>query len=289
MTIGPLAALGCAIVAAIGYGLASLLQAIGARRASGTLRILRQPLYAAGVGLDLVAWLMSLVALRTLPVYQVQSVLAGSLAVTVVAVRVCLRVRLRRADVAAIVATIAALVVLAVSAGPMPPIRATTAERAGLLAAAVAVAVLGSVLARAGRASACATAAGLGFGGAALAVQAVNVPSEAWRHPPAAAGRLGTDPAVWALALFAVAGMLLYARALALGDPARATALLWIAEVAAPSAVGVALFGETVRAGWAPAAGLALLVAIGSAAVLATAPAQRALLATSDRPREVTR
>ncbi|WP_432969304.1 hypothetical protein [Dactylosporangium sp. CA-233914] len=280
MAAHELAALGCAVLAAVGYGVGSLLQAVGARRVAGTLRVLRQPWYVAGIGLDLLAWLLSLAALRTLPVYQVQAVLAGSLAVTAVAARVVLTVRLRRADIAAIAATMLALAVLAAGSGPMPPINASVAERVGLLAAAVAVAALGAALARAGRASACAAVAGIGFGGAALAVQAIPVPPDPWRDPLATVSGFAADPAVWAVAVFAAAGMLLYARALELGDPSRATAMLWIAEVAAPSAAGVALFGATVRAGWAPAAGLALLVALGSAVVLATAPAQRALLTT---------
>ncbi|WP_426512811.1 hypothetical protein ACPPVO_20515 [Dactylosporangium sp. McL0621] len=279
MAAGHLVALGCAVAAALGYGLSSLLQASGARRATSTLRVLRQPLYVAGVGLDLLAWLVSLVALRTLPVYQVQAVLAGSLAVTVVAARLFLRVRLRPVDGPAIVAIVIALVVLATSSGPMPPVHASTAERIGLLVAAGAVAALGFATARAGRAAVCAAASGLGFGGAALAVQAVTLPPVTWRRPLATVGGFGADPAVWALAVFATAGMLLYARALEDGDPARVTAVLWVVEVVVPSIVGVALFGETVRAGWAPAAGLALLVSVGAAAVLGTASAQRVLTA----------
>jgi len=165
------------------------------------------------------------------------------------------------------------------SSGPMPPVHASAAQRIGLLSAAGAVAALGFATARAGRAAVCAAAAGLGFGGAALAVPAVTMPSGPWRHPFAVVGGLGEDPAVWALAVFATAGMLLYARALEDGDPARVTAVLWVVEVVVPSVVGVALFGETVRAGWAPAAVLALLVAVGAAAVLGTASAHRVLSA----------
>lgn len=92
----------------------------------GTLHTLRQPLYLAGVGVDLLAWLLSVAALRTLPVYQVQAVLAGSLAVTVVAARVVLGARLRRVDVAAVAVaavagTVAAAAVLAHAPGNALP------------------------------------------------------------------------------------------------------------------------------------------------------------------------
>ncbi|WP_433062769.1 hypothetical protein [Dactylosporangium sp. CS-033363] len=275
MAVGRLAALGCAALAAVLYGLSSLLQATGAKRAASLMRVVRQPWYVAGVALDLLAWLLSVVALRSLPVYQVQAVLAASLAVTVVAARFFLGVRLRRVDGVAVAAIVAALVVLAISSGPLPPVHASVALRAGLLAAAAVVAALGYAMARSGRAAACAAVAGLGFGGAALAVQAVAVPPSPVR--PKWLLALATDPAVWALAVFAVAGALLYARSLEAGDPSRVTAVLWVVEVVAPSAVGVALFGETVRAGWEPAAVLALLAAVAAAAVLAKNSAHRVL------------
>ena len=91
MTLGLLAAL----AAAVGYGSGSVLQASATRHRSG-LRVLLQPLYLAGLVLDLLGWLLSLVALRSLPLFAVQSLLAGSLVVTVVLARVMLGVRLQR-------------------------------------------------------------------------------------------------------------------------------------------------------------------------------------------------
>ncbi|MCL9793413.1 hypothetical protein MXD58_003650, partial [Frankia sp. AgKG'84/4] len=90
---GHVVALVFALVAALGYGASSIAQAEGARRATDTLRALRHPLYLAGLGGDALAWLASLVALRSLAVYQVQAILAGSLAVTVVGARVVLAAR----------------------------------------------------------------------------------------------------------------------------------------------------------------------------------------------------
>jgi hypothetical protein len=121
--VNPLA-LTLAVCAAVGYGISSVLQAAGARRSHGVLHTLRQPAYVGGVGLDLLAWALSLAALRTLPVYQVQAVLAGSLAVTAVAARVALDVRLRAVDGAAVAVTVVALVALAAAgrgAVPGPP------------------------------------------------------------------------------------------------------------------------------------------------------------------------
>src|SRR5882757_6373494 len=118
MTPAGWAALAIAIFGAFSYGAGSVLQAVGARRSSSTVSTLGHPLYLIGVGCDLLAWAGSMIALRELAVYFVQSVLAGSLAVTVVAARVFLASRLRRRDAVAIVITVASLTVLAMSAGP---------------------------------------------------------------------------------------------------------------------------------------------------------------------------
>ena len=90
-----------AIFGAFSYGVGS----IPGHRGHAQLRhrrTLGHPLYLLGVGCDLLAWAASMVALRELAVYQVQSVLAGSLAVTVVAARLILASRLRGRDVAAV-------------------------------------------------------------------------------------------------------------------------------------------------------------------------------------------
>ncbi|WP_327009962.1 hypothetical protein OHA72_23640 [Dactylosporangium sp. NBC_01737] len=117
MSPAPAVALALATAGAVGYGIASVLQAAGAQQGEGMLRTLRAPAYLGGVTLDLLAWLASLAALRTLPVYQVQAVLAGSLAVTVVVARFALAARLRTVDVAAVAVTVAALALLAAAAG----------------------------------------------------------------------------------------------------------------------------------------------------------------------------
>lgn len=268
VTVAPVVALAFAVAGAVGYGVASVAQALAARRSTGTLHTLRQPLYLVGLGCDGLAWLASLVALRTLAVYQVQAVLAGSLAVTVLGARVVLAARLRRRDGVAVVVTVLALVVLALSAGPQDQIEPSGAVRFGLVAAAVLVAVCGWVAARAGSPGASAALAGLAFGGAALCARALPL---SWDVPALAA-----DPLTWGLVGFGVTGMLLYTHALGHGQVGPVTAVLWIVEVIAPSVIGVAVLHDTVRDGWAPYAVAAVLATTGAAAVLATAPATAA-------------
>jgi drug/metabolite transporter (DMT)-like permease len=268
VTVAPAVALGFAVAGAVGYGVASVSQALAARRSTGTLHTLRQPLYIAGLGCDLLAWLASLVALRALAVYQVQAVLAGSLAVTVLGARLVLSSRLRRRDSVAVAVTVLALAVLALSAGPQEQIQPSGAVRFGLVSAAVLVAAGGWVAARAGSPGASAALAGLAFGGAALCARALPVSGDV----PAVVGALATDPLTWALVGFGVTGMLLYTHALQHGQVGPVTAVLWIVEVIPPSIVGVVVLHDTVREGWAPYAVVAVLVTAVAAAVLATAP-----------------
>jgi drug/metabolite transporter (DMT)-like permease len=279
-------ALVAATAAAVGYGLASVLQASGASQAPGTLRTLRQPRYLAGVALDLLAWLASLAALRTLPVYQVQATLAGSLAVTVLAARLLLGTRLRAADITAVALTVAALAVLAAAAGPQHSSHLSGSGRLGLAAAAAPLALAGwattraaasapaSTGAGAGAGAGAAIIAGLAFGGAALCARAITLPDDPLRHLSTALASAATDPLAWALAAYGGIGTLLYAYALEHAEVGPVSALLWIAEVTAPAIAGITLLGDSIRPGWTPAAGAALLATIAAAAVLAGRPRQ---------------
>src|SRR4051812_2626385 len=102
MVLGLLGALGSAIA----YGVASVLQALAVRRTTAAegldvrllLRLARSWRYLLGLAFDATAFLLSLVALRSLPLFVVQSIVASFLAVTAVLGAVVLRMPLRRAD-----------------------------------------------------------------------------------------------------------------------------------------------------------------------------------------------
>jgi drug/metabolite transporter (DMT)-like permease len=261
-----------AALGALGYGLASVLQASGARTSAGGLHTLAAPTYLAGLVLDLLAWVASLAALRSLPVYEVQAILAGSLAVTTLTARVVLSYRLRRAELVAIGVTLAALVAIALSAGPQHPVAVGPAGQWALVVVALVVAVCGWLAARSRHAGTTGTLAGLAFGGAAVCARALPLPADPWADLLGTLGHVASNPIAWALAGFGVSGMLLYAQALEHGDVGPVTALLWIAEVVAPSAAGVLLLHDSVRSGWLPVAALGTAAAVLAAAVLAVAP-----------------
>lgn len=262
-------ALIAAVAAAFVYGGGSILQAVGVRRSSqrgrGVLGAALQLAYLAGLGCDLVAWGLSLVALRRLPVFVVQSVLAGSLAVTVVLAAVTIGTTLRRRDAYAVAATVAALAVIGASGGSARAPSPSHDIQLGLVLGTVAIGVAVAAACRWASPSVVAALAGLAFGNGALAARAV----------PAANHLTGylREPLAWVLVVGALVGTYAYAFALDHGDVGVATAVLWVSELVAPGLVGVVLLGDEVRPGWTVPALLASIVAVGAIVALARAVA----------------
>lgn len=263
--------LGAALFGALSYGAASVLQAIGAARASGPA-VVRQPVYLLGLVLDLVAWLASLVALQRMPAFAVQSLLAGSVGITVVLAWVFLRARPRPRDGVALVLLTAALVGVAAASGSQA---ASAAPGWFAVAAWVCVVVLGGLLAatyRSGRWAAVSVIAGTAFAGAAVCARGLDL-SAGWSS-------LLHQPLVWAIAGFGALGALGYARALESGQVGPATALLWVVEVLVAGGVGVFALGDQVRPGLEWLAVLSVVVAVGASGVLALSPAAEPRAAT---------
>ncbi|OLT10152.1 hypothetical protein BJF78_29285 [Pseudonocardia sp. CNS-139] len=73
-----------AVVAMVLNSLGALLQADGARRATRKRPAFIQPRYVIGLVTDLLAWGCSVLALRVLPVFAVQAVVGGTIAMTAV-------------------------------------------------------------------------------------------------------------------------------------------------------------------------------------------------------------
>ena len=262
--------LGAALFGSATYGVASVLQAVGAARASGPA-VVRQPAYLLGLICDLIAWLASLVALQRMPAFAVQSLLAGSVGVTVLLAWLFLGARPRRRDGFALVLLVVSLVGVAAAAGSQA---ASAAPRWFDVAMGVAVVVLGGLLAvtyRHGRWATLAVIAGAAFAGAAVCARGLDV-SSGWQ--------VLLEPLAWAIAGFGVLGALAYARSLESGQVGPATALLWVVEVLVAGLVGVFALGDQVRPGLGWLAVASVVVAVGASGVLALSPAAEPRAAT---------
>lgn len=264
-----------ALCAAVLMGTATVLQAMGARRAvaatpgaagSGARTLvaaLRRWPFVAGVAMDMAGFAAELVALRSVPLFVVEAALASSLAVTAVVAALLLGVRLRRQEWAAVAAVCLGLVVLAVSAGRDGHGEGTERLRFAVLVVALVLAAAGRFTERAAprnRAAALGAGAGLSFGVVAVAVRMlVGFGAE----------ELLTDPAAYAVAVAGVTGFVLLVDALQSGSVTAATAAMVITESLWPAVFGVVWLGDTTRHDRAPLAVLGFALSIAGALALA--------------------
>jgi drug/metabolite transporter (DMT)-like permease len=263
----------CALGAAVCFGTASVLQAMAARAAepgSGSgvdaallLRALRQWRYVAGLGLDLLGFLLQVVALRSIPIYAVGAALAASLAVTAVVASRLLDVRLSGVEWGAVGVVVAGLAMLGLASGTEGDKAGSDALRYAMLGTALGVLLIGAVAGRLpgrGRALALGLGSGFGFGVVEVSVRLIDDVSP---------GALLSNPATYALLLGGGAAFLLLTSALQKGSVTTATAGMVVGETVGPALVGVIWLGDRTREGLAWLAALGFVVAVAGALALA--------------------
>jgi drug/metabolite transporter (DMT)-like permease len=262
-----------AFAAALAYGVATILQAVGARTGGAAndldvnlvKRLLRSSPYIAGLSLDAVGFGLSFAALHTLPLFTVQAIIASSLAVTAILATVMLGVRPSVSEWVALLCVTAGLTLLALAATTQSPTRLDDMDR-WLLVISVAVVGLFAYLAARGRHTpsrrdgwALGALAGLMYGAAGIGARILRTPSTPWQ--------LFLDPALYAMALAGILGLLLYAMALQRGTVTVATSAVVVAETLVPAIVGITLLGDR------PAPGHTTLAVLGFALTVAGAVA----------------
>lgn len=257
-----------ALTAMVGNAGAGLLQSAAANTTRSRHPLALRPLYLLGLGVDGLAWVCTVVALRNLPVFAVQAILGGAIALTAVASWALYGVRLRIRDRLAVAACVLGLASIAASAADEAPAPLSGVAVLVLASAVAALAVAAIAVWRLSVAWPLSLIAGLGFGGTSLAVRAVTV-------SPGTAGDIGAlaaQPATYLIGLFWVIGITTYSRALGIGSLSGVTAVFATTEVLAPGLVGIVLLGDRIRDGWWIPFGAGLVVAIVGVVVLATAP-----------------
>lgn len=260
-----------AFAAALAYGAATVVQALGVARLRGrSLRDGWRPWlaagwpYALGLGLDGLGFVASVAALRSLPLFLVESAVASSVAVTAVLSVRFLGVRLAQREWWALAGVAAGLAALAVAAKEGPARSVGSAAGWLVLGAALAVTVLlviglrapasvGSVL--------LAAAAGAGFGGVGVAARLIDPARPLWHT-------LG-DPLLWALIAHGVLASVAYGYALARGRVTTVAAVTFSVETVVPALVGLIWLGDAVRSGLAVVAVAGFVLTLGGCVLLA--------------------
>lgn len=221
-----------ALLACFGYGVASVLQAHGARSSAAaslgedalvtsdgrpTLRSTANAVltsaFIAGMALDVIGFAGSVVSARLIPLFLSQTIISANLVVTAVLGVAVLGLRLRGRDWTAIGTVMVSLCVLAFGAG-----QAGTASVPGLhwalMLVAMLIAALGVVLIRllgARAAVAAGLVSGVLYGVMAIAVRVVD------GVDPLKLPVLLMDPAFWAIAIAGAAWLLPVHRCIAAG------------------------------------------------------------------------
>ena len=262
----------CAVLASVCYGVASVLQAVSARRTATAdhldprllIRLFSQLPYLLGISLDSIGFVASVVALQLhQPLFVVQAIMAGSVGVTA-GIAAVMGTQLGRNEWLALAALGLGLVLLALSAGVENDVRLGNVWYWVMLGAAVPVALLGLLgLRLTGTAAAVllGIGAGLGFAITAVAARALQIPHPLWK--------LIVTPAIWAIAAGGLIGLLLFAMALQRVAVTTVTALVLGAETVVPAVIGLAFLGDTIRAGFVPVTVAGLVLALVGAGLLA--------------------
>jgi len=272
MLIGVIAAL----VACFSYGTASVLQSRAARQEGesavaaptfrSTMSAILAPLFLAGMLLDGLGFLGSLVSARLIPLFLSQTIMSANLAVTAVLSVLVLGVRLRTRDWTAIAIVLAALCVLGFSAGELGTEVPGRHMHWSVLAAAVLIFVFGVVLVRVLGTKAAVPAgliAGILYGAMAVAVRIAHGLDPFQWHT------LVSDPAAWAVLVAGGGGFYLFTVALQIGSVNGVAAALVMGETVIPGVVGVLLLGDVAKPGLGWLVGVAFATAVAGAVAIA--------------------
>jgi hypothetical protein len=259
-----------AVIATVLNSIAGLMQSNATRHVTRHRSLATQPWYVAGLVVDGCGWVCTVLALRHLPVFVVQAVQGGAIALTALGARIVWGSTLRRIDRFAIGACLAGLVLVSSSAGAERPVTSVWVSTLVLVPTCAALAVALVALRSSGRAWPLGVIAGLGFGATSLAVRAIDLPAGSSVVPA-----LLAQPATYLVVAFWTLGLIAYSRALVLTGLAQVTAVMLVTEVVAPGLIGIALLGDAVRAGWWWPMLAGLGIAVAGIATLAGSPTQR--------------
>jgi drug/metabolite transporter (DMT)-like permease len=260
-----------ALVACLCYGVATVFQAMGARRVAGSegvdprllMRVLRSLPFLLGTAMDFCGLLFNLYALRELPLFEVQGIVNTNLAVTAVFAGLLLRIRLTRKDKIAVAGVVGGLILLGLAAGPEGTGTFSLTGRWVLLCVSLLLAATALVLGnryKSAHPAVLGTVAGFLFGVFGIAVRVL---------PSLDPAKLATDPAAYAALIASVTGFLFFTTALQRGSVNATAAALVIGETAVPAIIGITLLGDSARSDYGVVGVFGFLMAVGGALALA--------------------
>lgn len=252
-----------ALAAALCYGIATICEAVAvaamsAMPESTTLltRVRTGWLYGVGLAVDAAGFLLNALALRVLPLFLVESIVASSVAVTALLAVVLLKQRLRRGEIIALAVLVIGLSALGATAHEGTAIALPQYLAWGILAAVLPLAAAAWFSLTANSGIFLALIAGLAFG--MVGVSARLVPAHGFL----------ASPLTWSVIAYGGLAVIVYGFALDKLPTTTAASLCFTVETIIPSAIGLLLLGDAIRDGLWPVALIGFVLTLGACITL---------------------
>jgi len=251
----------------VAYGIANLLQSVGATRTAThhtihpglLLRLLRHRTYLVGLGCQILGFFLALFARRDLPLFLVQGSLAAGLGVTAVLGVVLLKWRLPKLEIALLGVLVVGIGSLAVAAQPAPSRPLTTTGIITLIAALGVIVGIGFFTVRIqGTPGSVALGAvsGLGFACAAVAARPLANTHSVFEFV--------TSPLLYLVIVHSLTAQVFLGLAMQRGSTNAAVGAMDAAGAVPAAIIGLLLLGDRIRPDMEIVAALGFLATLGS-------------------------
>ncbi len=251
------------------YGIATVLEQIAAKRqtkidslrVSHVVKLFKQLPYVSGIGLDIVGWLLFLLAVRQLPLFLGLSFVSLSLVISAIIARIFMNVKSSSSELLAMSTVVVGLILLGMAARPSGASHVNHTFKLIIEVLPIALAVAGIVLLRAktSKASAFMLSAltGLTFGASGIIARMIHWTGHGLHQL--------LQVLLIPLLAYAVLGMIFLAAALQRENVNRVNSVVYSSELALPSILGLIFLGDEVRQGlwWLLILGL-IMVTVGT-------------------------
>jgi drug/metabolite transporter (DMT)-like permease len=260
------AAIGCSLCT----GISTVQQKIGADREKNIrsfdftflFRLLKDVPYLFGTFLELLAYGLTLVALRVLPLFLVQSLIAASIVVTALGERVFLHRRLSRRTYLTLAAVLFGLILLSCSSLPGRASVGSQTVRFVIELLPIPLALLGLLFIYVRKKSSAimlAALGGLAFGDTSTVGRILIYPHPLWR--------LVENPLLYSLIFAGILGQYLFTVSLQRASATKSNAVMIALQTLGPAVCGLLFFNDQIRSGFELVALLGgIIVIAGSAA-----------------------
>lgn len=250
--IALLSAFGCAIC----NGIAAVFQKIGADKQEKAtslqtgllIKLLQDWPYLLGIALDGLAWILTLIAVHSLPLFVVQPIVAFGVVVTAVFESVLFHKKMRRQTIIAIGCITFGLILLATTAKAETAAHVSHTLRMAVIIAPLLLAAIGAIFVKFVSHAATivlAAVSGLAFGGTAIVGRILHF-SAPYTH-------VFISPLFAALVGYGLIGILLFTVALQRHHASVVNAVMITFEALAPIVIGLLFLGDSPRQGfWLP-------------------------------------